>query len=213
MQLDVLDFKTGAVIRKCDLPESVSSFVNDVDYKYAARYLAHYLFVKKRKEFWHTASSKTISEVRGTTKKMYKQKGTGGARHGSKRAAQFVGGGIIFGPGEVTSPTLKINKKQRILARKLLLSVLLRNSLVRVVNIPKDSVSIKAKDVKNFLSSLIGLTKISLISSSSIYHCFRNFYNIHFDGNMIFNAELISKSDVLLIDADMLSDVFEVFNS
>lgn len=45
-----------------------------------------------------THQTKEIGAVSGTTKKMYKQKGTGGARHGSKRGAQFRGGGIIFGP-------------------------------------------------------------------------------------------------------------------
>jgi large subunit ribosomal protein L4 len=40
----------------------------------------------------------TRSEVNRTTKKVYKQKGTGGARHGSRRANVFVGGGVIFGP-------------------------------------------------------------------------------------------------------------------
>lgn len=45
-----------------------------------------------------THQTKEIGAVRGTTKKMYKQKGTGSARHGSKRGAQFRGGGIIFGP-------------------------------------------------------------------------------------------------------------------
>lgn len=43
-------------------------------------------------------STKTRSEINRTTKKVYKQKGTGGARHGSRRANLFVGGGVIFGP-------------------------------------------------------------------------------------------------------------------
>lgn len=43
-------------------------------------------------------NTKTRSEVNRTTKKIYKQKGTGGARHGSRRANLYVGGGIIFGP-------------------------------------------------------------------------------------------------------------------
>jgi len=43
-------------------------------------------------------NTKTRSEVNRTTKKIYKQKGTGGARHGSRRANLYVGGGVIFGP-------------------------------------------------------------------------------------------------------------------
>jgi large subunit ribosomal protein L4 len=45
-----------------------------------------------------THSTKTITWVRGSGKKIVKQKGSGGARHGSKRGTQFRGGGIVFGP-------------------------------------------------------------------------------------------------------------------
>ncbi len=45
-----------------------------------------------------TAKTKLMSEVSGSTKKIVRQKGTGGARHGSKRAVQFVGGRTCFGP-------------------------------------------------------------------------------------------------------------------
>lgn len=45
-----------------------------------------------------SASTKTRGEVEGSTRKIYKQKGTGRARHGSIRAPIFVGGGIVFGP-------------------------------------------------------------------------------------------------------------------
>ena len=45
-----------------------------------------------------TASTKRMGEVRGTTKKIWKQKGTGQARHGARKAPVFVGGGSVFGP-------------------------------------------------------------------------------------------------------------------
>jgi large subunit ribosomal protein L4 len=45
-----------------------------------------------------TASTKTRTEVKGSTRKIYRQKGTGRARHGSIRASTFVGGGVAFGP-------------------------------------------------------------------------------------------------------------------
>ncbi|MCX5480376.1 50S ribosomal protein L4 [Kaistia geumhonensis] len=68
-----------------------------------------------------THKSKGRSEVSGTTKKMYKQKGTGGARHGAKTAPQFRGGGKAFGP-VVRSHAHDLTKKFRQLALKHALS-------------------------------------------------------------------------------------------
>jgi large subunit ribosomal protein L4 len=59
-----------------------------------------------------TADTKERSEVAGSTKKIWKQKGTGRARHGSKKAPNFVGGGTVFGP-HPRSYALKVNKKVR----------------------------------------------------------------------------------------------------
>ncbi|MDP3733020.1 MAG: 50S ribosomal protein L4 [Candidatus Daviesbacteria bacterium] len=59
-----------------------------------------------------TAKTKTRGEVRGSTTKIYKQKGTGRARHGSIRAPIFVGGGIVFGP-EPRKVRLELPKKMK----------------------------------------------------------------------------------------------------
>jgi large subunit ribosomal protein L4 len=59
-----------------------------------------------------TADTKERSEVSGSTKKIWKQKGTGRARHGSRKAPNFVGGGTVFGPTP-RSYILKVNKKVR----------------------------------------------------------------------------------------------------
>lgn len=59
-----------------------------------------------------TADTKERSEVTGSTKKIFKQKGTGRARHGSRKAPNFVGGGTVFGPTP-RSYVLKVNKKVR----------------------------------------------------------------------------------------------------
>jgi large subunit ribosomal protein L4 len=68
-----------------------------------------------------TASTKGVSDVQGTTKKPYKQKGTGSARQGSLRSAQFRGGGIIFGP-KPRDFSFKLTKKVRSLGLKTALS-------------------------------------------------------------------------------------------
>jgi large subunit ribosomal protein L4 len=68
-----------------------------------------------------THKIKTRNEVARTGKKMYKQKGTGGARHGSRKAAQFVGGAKVFGPINRSHET-SLQKKVRALALRHALS-------------------------------------------------------------------------------------------
>ncbi len=69
-----------------------------------------------------THKSKTYGEVKGSTAKIYKQKGTGRARHGAKRAPQFRGGGKAFGP-VVRSHAIDLPKKVRKLALRTALSM------------------------------------------------------------------------------------------
>ena len=60
------------------------------------------------------AKTKQQNEVKGPTSKIYAQKGTGGARHASKKAPIFVGGGIAHGPkGELAYKTRKLNKSEK----------------------------------------------------------------------------------------------------
>ncbi|MFA9288830.1 MAG: 50S ribosomal protein L4 [Weeksellaceae bacterium] len=77
--------------------------------------LAQYVRVYETNQRQGNASTKTRSEITGTTKKVYRQKGTGRARHGSKKAPIFVGGGTSFGPHTRTF-SVSMNKKQRKLA-------------------------------------------------------------------------------------------------
>src|SRR5262249_50440798 len=69
-----------------------------------------------------TASTKGISQVQGTTKQPWRQKGTGSARQGSLRSPQFRGGGIIFGP-KPRDFSFKLTKKVRSLGLKTALSL------------------------------------------------------------------------------------------
>src|SRR5476649_2458554 len=94
--------------------------------------------------------TKEIAEISGTTKKMYRQKGTGGARHGSKRGPQFRGGAVIFGP-VVRSHAYSLPKKVRQLGLKSVLSSKLQSGDIIVV----DSFEInkpKTKDLKAILA-------------------------------------------------------------
>ena len=69
-----------------------------------------------------TAKTKQRNEIRGSTKKIYAQKGTGGARHSSRKAPIFVGGGVAHGPKGAVYKIKKINKKVRKLGLFYLLS-------------------------------------------------------------------------------------------
>ena len=80
--------------------------------------MVNYQLAKRRAG---THKAKQVWEVSGTTKKPYAQKGTGRARQGSLRSAQFRGGGVIFGP-VVRSHAHDLTKKVRTLALKVALS-------------------------------------------------------------------------------------------
>ncbi len=81
----------GKAAGKLTLPQAFSATVNKQLLAQAVRvYLAN-----QREGSAHT---KTRGEVEGSTRKVYRQKGTGRARHGAVRAPIFVGGGITFGP-------------------------------------------------------------------------------------------------------------------
>src|SRR3989339_538848 len=68
------------------------------DLKKAEKLLVQIVRVFEDRTHFGLNKTKTRSEVNRTSKKLYKQKGTGGARHGSRRANVFVGGGVALGP-------------------------------------------------------------------------------------------------------------------
>lgn len=81
-----------------------------------------------------THKTKVVSEVSGTTKKPYKQKGTGSARQGSLRSAQMRGGGVIFGP-VVRSHAFSLPKKIRALGLKSALSAKAKDGKLIVIEV------------------------------------------------------------------------------
>ncbi|MFO0389327.1 MAG: 50S ribosomal protein L4 [Alphaproteobacteria bacterium] len=95
-----------------------------------------------------THKTKTISEISGTTKKPFKQKGTGSARQGSLRSAQMRGGATIFGP-VVRSHAVDLPKKVRKLAMKHALSAKHKEGTLFVI----DSDHVKAAKTKAIAAS------------------------------------------------------------
>jgi large subunit ribosomal protein L4 len=99
-----------------------------------------------------THHTKTISEISGTTRKMVRQKGTGGARHGSARAGQFRKGAVLFGP-KTRSHEYSIQKKVKNLALKMALSIRFKEKkLVVLKDLALDSH--KTKDLNKNLSAM-----------------------------------------------------------
>jgi large subunit ribosomal protein L4 len=99
-----------------------------------------------------THKTKTISEISGTTAKPFKQKGTGRARQGSRRATQFVGGQTVFGP-VVRSHAHKLTKKFRSLGLKIALSAKHADNSVVILK-DTDLNSPKTSDLVQKISAL-----------------------------------------------------------
>lgn len=125
--------------------------------------------------------TKGISEIQGTTKKPYRQKGTGNARQGSKRAAQFRGGATIFGP-VVRSHAHKLPKKVRALALRHALAAKARSGKLIVI----DQLKPDSPKTKAMALALKGLAIDSAV-----------FMDTDFDPNFVLATRNIPKIDTL----------------
>ena len=131
----------------------------------------------KRQQGTHQAQER--STINRTTKKLFKQKGTGNARHGSAKAPQFRGGGRAFGPIS-RSHAHDLPKKVRVLALKLALSAKAKASQIVVL----DKAELEAPKTKALLETFgkLGLSNALIIGGSSVQDNFalaaRNIPNI-----------------------------------
>lgn len=130
------------------------------------------------------AKVKDRGEVAGTTKKMWAQKGTGRARHGSAKAGIFVGGGSVHGPQGTENFTLKLNQKTRKYIMNSLLSRFLSEESMAVIE-DLNSISPKTKDACNFIDvlektnqALAKSKKIAIITNVTDTNVTRAFRNI-----------------------------------
>ncbi|MBI2032074.1 MAG: 50S ribosomal protein L4 [Candidatus Levybacteria bacterium] len=105
LSVGVYDSK-GKLSGKISLPKEI--FGAKINEKLMAQAVRVYLANQRQ----GTVSTKTRGEVRGSSRKIYKQKGTGRARHGSIRAPIFVHGGLVFGP-KPNDFSLKLPKKMK----------------------------------------------------------------------------------------------------
>ena len=169
------------VIKEIDLDKKIFGveIKNEIIHR-----MIRYQLAKKRSGNHKT---KGISEISGTTRKPFKQKGTGSARQGSRRSPQMRGGAVIFGP-QVRSHAHKLPKRVRSLALKMALSNKLKEGKLKVIsdfkiNKPKTSflssklakmdidsaLFIDGKDLeKNFKSAVKNIPKTDFLPVSGI---------------------------------------------
>ena len=127
------------------------------------------------------AKTKQKNEITGSTSKIYAQKGTGGARHASRKAPIFVGGGVAHGPkGELSYKKRKLNKNEKKLSiasliteKNKLNNLIIFNDFKKEINKTKEMNQMLKKF--NAINSLIILDKLS---KEKIYRSIKNIPNV-----------------------------------
>ena len=148
------------------------------------------------------------NEVSRTSKKMYKQKGTGGARHGSRRAAQFVGGARAHGP-VVRSHAFDLPKKIRALALRHALSSKAKDGSLVIV----DNVNLKDPKTAALRDQLgkIGITHALFIAGAEVDNNFklaaRNIPNVDVLPNAGLNVYDVLRRHTLVLTTDAVQAI------
>lgn len=150
---------------------------------------------------------KTRSEVNKTHKKLYKQKGTGGARHGAKSAHIFVGGGVVHGPTGMKR-NLMLSKKMK----KKALNIALSNKFADKKAILVDGLSKlnKTSEASKLINTLKKVSevkaKVLVVLGNGAFTISRYFKNIKDVETVKFadlNAFLVIKKSLILIDSEV----------
>lgn len=147
-----------------------------------------------------TSKTQTRSQVSLTSKKMYRQKGTGGARHGDKTATIFVGGATAHGPRGIENWKLTLSKREKLNALK---SALLAQEKNIIINDEISALKGKTKNAAKLLSKLSAKKdKILIILSVKkveIVRALRNISNVTISDVKQFNAYDLARHDKIII--------------
>lgn len=165
--------------------------------------LAQASYVQEERGHVGMRNTKTRSEINRTTKKVYKQKGTGGARHGSRRANLFVGGGITFGP-RAERRIITLSKSLKLKAREYAFSAKAKD-----ISLVEDFGKVaKTSEVAKFLKTISGKRYTILLSDKNLktFKFLRNLSNVNAVLYKNVTAYQIVKGGNILVD----NDVFEV---
>jgi large subunit ribosomal protein L4 len=146
MQLDILNIKGEKTGRTVDLPDEIFG-IEPNDH---VIYLAVKQYQGAQRQGTHKV--KTRMEVKGSSKKLHKQKGTGGARKGNLRNPLYKGGGSIFGP-KPHKYDIKLNRKVKDLAKMSALAYKAKDNAIVVL----EDVSLDAPKTKTFSGILNSL--------------------------------------------------------
>jgi large subunit ribosomal protein L4 len=210
MELAVYNIKGEDTGRKVTLSDTIFGLeVNEhVMYLDVKQYLAN--------QRQGTHKSKQRAEINRTTKKLKKQKGTGGARAGSMKSGVFVGGGRIFGP-EPRDYGFKLNKKTKRVARLSALSSLAKDGKISLV----ETISLAAPRTKDIVAILDGLKlnngkKTMLLTgevNKNVVLSARNVQKLTVSTPVGLNTHDLLNTDTLLISEDGLASLVQLYTS
>lgn len=208
MELSVLNINGQETGKKVTLNDAVFGIEpNDhVIYLDVKQYLAN--------QRQGTAKSKERSEHSGSTRKLGRQKGGGGARRGDINSPVLVGGGRVFGP-KPRDYSFKLNKKVKILARKSALSYKAKDNEIIVVD-NFDMAAPKTKDFVNIAKNLKAEGKKTLVVlpevNKNVYLSARNLQKAEIMSANNINTYKILNADVLVIAEASLEMINSVLN-
>lgn len=159
-----------------------------------------------------TAKSKERSEMSGSTRKLGRQKGGGGARRGDINSPVLVGGGRVFGP-KPRDYRQKLNKKVNILARKSALSYQAKENGIIVV----EDFTLEAPKTKNFLNIVKNLKvegkKVLVVlptEDKNVYLSARNLKEAQVMGAANINTYKILNADAVIIAESSLETIDKI---
>ena len=208
MEISVLNINGQETGRKVELNDAVFGIEpNDhVLYLDVKQYLAN--------QRQGTAKAKERSEHTGSTRKLGRQKGGGGARRGDINSPVLVGGGRVFGP-KPRDYRFKLNKKVKVLARKSALSYKAQENAILVVE-DFNFEAPKTKDFVNITKNLKVEGKKSLFvlpeSNNNVFLSSRNLQNSKETLAQLLNSYNVLNAEVLVITEKSLETINSILN-
>lgn len=187
MKLQVQSAKGGDVGREVELPANIFG----VEPNEHAVYLAVKSYLAAQRQGTHKAKER--GEVAGSTKKLHRQKGTGGSRKGDIKNPLFRSGGRVFGP-RPRKYSVKLNKKVKQLARASALTTKATAGSIKVVEDLKFDAP-KTKDYIAFLNALEVSGKVLVVTAEKDNHLYRSGRNLQ--GNAVVSASELCTYDVM----------------